>query len=264
MAASWRHYLRLHKKKARQEEQKCIVEGVRLCREALRSEWEIEVAFTTEEFTQSPHWTQFQDFFQHRKIPWRVIKEAYFQRLADTETPQGILLIVRTPRFSPERFNWDKAAFVVVLEGIRDPGNLGTLIRTADWFGANAVALSEDCVDPHNPKVLRASMGSIFHLPVFEIGDLTTAVPHLKEHHFYVVAATLNGRKVLHRTHFRKPIALILGSEAQGVSPAVEQMCDLTVRIWKYGEADSLNVGVAGGVLMHHIAMQIFSSTSKR
>lgn len=260
MSLSWKHYLPLLKKKKRHEAGKCLVEGVRLCREALVSQWEIEVAFVTQAFVESEHWTAFEDTFRHRNTKWRVLADQQFKRLSDTETPQGILLVMNIPRDRYRRPGLRRASFVLLLDGIRDPGNLGTLIRTADWYGVNAIILSQDSVDPYNPKVLRSSMGSIFHTPVYFSENLADDAVSLKENRFWIVAAAVNGKKVLQTTHFKKPVALVLGSEAHGINAALQNRADLTVRIWKYGQAESLNVAIAGGVVMHHVAAQIFDT----
>lgn len=167
MSTGWRQYVPLQKKRKRQEEGKCIIEGVRLCHEGLLSGWETEVAFVTEAFTQSEHWEQFQELLKLKKIGWQLLPRQHFNRLADTDTPQGVLMVMKIPSYRPDQLHFSNAGFVLLLQGIRDPGNLGTIIRTADWYGAGAVILSWDCVDPFNPKVLRGTMGSIFHLPVY-------------------------------------------------------------------------------------------------
>lgn len=258
MAATWKQYSKLLNKKYRQQERKFLTEGVRLCHEALLSDWEIETAFITREFSESSNWFQIQELLKQKKAPYRVLESSQFKRLTDTDSPQGIVLVVRMPGRSVTQINLRKAAFIVLLQGVHDPGNMGTIIRTADWYGVNAVLLSEDCVDPFNPKVLRSTMGSIFHIPVMYIPDLAHTINELKQHHFRVVATSITRGKIVHHTQFRKPIALILGGEAMGVSPDTVNRADVTVRIWKYGQADSLNVAVAGAILMDRIATNIF------
>lgn len=260
MNTGWRQYLTLQKKKKRQEEGKCIIEGVRLCHEALLSDWETETAFVTEAFTQSDHWGQFQELFRLKKIPWQLLPQQHFKRLADTDTPQGVLMILKIPSYPPDQLNFSSAGFVVLLQEIRDPGNLGTIIRTADWYGAGAVILSRDCVDPFNPKVLRGTMGSIFHLPVYSVSDLAEGICQLKEKRFQVVTSSLSGDRVLHKTQFKPPVALVLGGEAEGISADLQKLADINVRIRNYGNAESLNVAIAGGVFMDHIAAQISKS----
>lgn len=258
MTVSWKYYAKLRQKKYRQQEGKFLVEGVRICREALLSDWQIEAAFVAQNFPESEHWLQFEELFKQRQIPYRVLAAAQFQRLADTETPQGIVLAIKIPQRELSQLNLRKAEFVVMLQGVRDPGNLGTIIRTADWYGVNAILLSDDCVEPYNPKVVRSTMGSIFHVPVVRLVNLHKALNVLKKHHFRIIATSVTHGKVVHRVQFKKPVALILGGEVSGVSPHLLDSADLTVRIWKYGKAESLNVAVAGGILMDRIAESIY------
>lgn len=251
-------YVKLLQKKHRAAEKKFIVEGVRICREALISDWPVEIAFVTEYFSRSTAWDEFNQYFRQKRIPFKVLKDSDFKKLSDTQTPQGVLLIMQ---FRPEpqrQINLKKARFVLAVESVRDPGNLGTIIRTAEWFGADALYLSDDCVDPFNPKVIRSTMGAIFQIPVLAVPDLYALIRELKANHFYIVVSTVRGDKLLHQAHFRKPVALILGGEAQGVSASVEKSANLSVRIWKFGTSESLNVAVAGGILMNHIAVELF------
>lgn len=258
MGLTWRNYLPLKKNKSRQEMRMCIVEGTRLCQEALTSGWEIEAAFATEAFVQSDRWTNFEDTFRYQKIEWRTLSDGNFNKLADTDTPQGILMVMRIPETHFRRPNWQRSKFVLALEGIRDPGNMGTLIRSADWYGVDTILLSPDCVDAYNPKVLRGSMGSIFRLRVFTTENFTETLSEMKTDNFWLVAGSLSAKKILQDTHFRKPVALILGNEAHGISMETQRIADLTVKIWKFGQAESLNVGTAGSVFLHHIAGEIF------
>ena len=258
MGLTWRNYLPLKKAKSRREMGLFIVEGVRMCQEALVSGWEIEAAFATEDFVESSHWTEFEDTFLHRKISWRTLSDANFRKLADTDTPQGILMIMRIPKEFGQKPSWQRAKFVLALESIRDPGNMGTLIRSADWYGVTALLLSQDCVDPFNPKVLRGSMGSAFRMRIYATDNFPGTLREMKEANFWLVAGSLSGKKILQDTHFRKPVGLILGNEAHGISSEVEKIADMSVKIWRYGQAESLNVATAGTVFLHHITNEIF------
>ena len=258
MSESWKKYLPLTKKKGRTESRQFIVEGVRLCKEALLSDWEIEIAYATEAFRNSEHWSEMAEYLRQRNIPVRVISPQNFKKLCDTQTPQGILLVVNQKYPSIDKINLSKRKFALLLDGIRDPGNMGTIIRTADWFGVDTLLLSPDCVDPFNPKAIRASMGSIFHLPVFEVENLEKTIGALRNNHFFLIGASLTAQRPLHQVKLKKPVALVLGSEAEGIRPEILKKLDLTVRIWKFGEAESLNMAVAGGIFMNHIANQIF------
>ena len=259
MKEGWRQYLSLQTHKGRHKERKIIVEGVRLVREAFLSDWSIEKSFITENFSNSSQWPEFKEYFKQKKINFSIIQSKNFRELADTENPQGIIVIVKHPSTVPENQLY-KLDFILILQSIRDPGNLGTLIRTADWFNTKAIILSHDCVDFFNSKVLRSSMGSIFHLPVLESNDLKKTIKKLKQNNFQIVATSLNAANVLEDINFIKPVVLILGGEANGVSADIVALANIDTRIWKYGKAESLNVAIAGAILMNHIANVINKS----
>jgi len=259
MSKSWKEYKKLRQKKYREEWRLFIVEGIRLCREALLSDWEVKAAFLSQEFTEQPAFNEFQEYFRQRKITPRYLSPTHFKQLSDTETPQGILLVMRISEGQfAEKIRFRNKKFILLLDGIRDPGNMGTLLRTADWFGVQLVISSPDSVDFFSPKVVRASMGSIFHLPVVQSHNLSETVQMLQEHNFHITATAIQSRQKLENLTPHPPIGLILGGEAQGVSPRLQQMANSTVQIRKFGEAESLNVAVAGGILLHHFAQHVF------
>ncbi len=264
MSKSWKEYKKLRQKKYREEWRLFIAEGIRLCREALLSDWEVEAAFVSKEFTEQPAFNEFREYFLQRKITHRLLGSAHFQQLSDTETPQGILLVMRIPEgHSIENIRFRNKKFILLIDGIRDPGNMGTLLRTADWFGVDLVISSPDSVDFFSPKVVRASMGSIFHLPVVQSPDLPETVKLLQAHNFLIIATAVQSRKKLEEAAAHPPLGLVLGGEAQGVSPRLQQMANRTVQIRKFGEAESLNVAVAGGIVLHHFARQVFRREKK-
>jgi TrmH family RNA methyltransferase len=143
------------------------------------------------------------------------------------------------------------AHLVVACDRITDPGNLGTILRTCDWFGTDTVLLNEGCVSLYNDKVVRSTAGSIFHLQVFENIDLDIVLPNLKSEGFKVIATALNG-KMLKACSLPEKIVFLLGNEAQGVNPQLIQQADAVVSISRYGQAESLNVGIACGIFLEH------------
>ncbi|MCB0296626.1 MAG: RNA methyltransferase [Calditrichaeota bacterium] len=260
MSQSWKTYLSLLKKKKRQEAGMFMVEGLRICRDALASGWAVEAVFATEAFAASSAGEAFREMLRQHGWEWQLLAPGNFRRLAETESPQGILLVMRLPAEDAllSGSGWMQAGFLLVLQGVRDPGNLGTIIRSADWFGVDGIILSGDCVDPYNPKVLRGTMGSIFHVPLAVAPELTETLTRLKQHGFRMYASAVEGAQAVPEIQFRKPLALILGNEAHGVSGELFALSDQTVRIEQYGRAESLNVGIAGAVLLAHIAGQIY------
>jgi TrmH family RNA methyltransferase len=254
----WRNYTSLLSKKGRLKEKKVIIEGIRMAREALFSMWPIESAFITESFSQKPEWAEFNLHFQQKNISFSKLNEKSFNRLSETEHPQGILLIAKIPDYSVKIKKSEKLDFVLLLHDIHDPGNMGTIIRTADWFNVNAIFSSQDCVEALNSKVIRSSMGSIFRIPVIEVQDLREKIGDLKNNHFTIVSSSLKTTLDYRESKFKKPVALILGSEATGVTPEIDTLSDVKIKIRKYGKAESLNVALAGAILLNHLASQIY------
>ncbi len=254
--ASWKSYTQLLKKNKRAEHRQFLVEGVRLSQEALASGWEIEAIFLGESFLESPQYPAMERLLGQQSVPVTVISDNNLKKLCDTQTPQGIVFVVNQP--SPPAANYSQQRFVLLLDGLRDPGNLGTLIRSAHWFGVDGIYCSQDCVDPYNGKVLRGTMGSIFHVPVFTDRDLSAVVSDLQESGMPVLASSLETRHSMDEITIGDRIALILGGEARGVSRELQTLADSTVRIPPVGNAESLNVSVAGGIFMHQIAKHLF------
>jgi len=256
----WKYYTALLSKKGRLREKKIIIEGARLVREALFSKWPIECAFVTESYTRKLEWNEFKSYFEQKKINCSKLNEKIFKKLSQTEHPQGILIIAEVPHFKVKIKNNESLDLVLLLQGIRDPGNMGTIIRTADWFNVNAIFSSRDCVEVLNSKVIRSSMGSIFRIPVIEVQDLRKKTTELKKNRFTIVSSTLKPTLDYKKSILRKPIALILGSEASGISPEIESLSDVKLKIPKYGKAESLNVALAGAILLNQLASHIYDT----
>jgi TrmH family RNA methyltransferase len=148
-----------------------------------------------------------------------------------------------------------KMKHVLVLDRIQDPGNLGTMIRTADAAGFDTVLLGKGTVDPFNAKVVRATQGSLFHVNVRAV-DLLETLPELKSEGFHVYGTALAKATSYEQVDFKDKVALVIGNEAQGVHNDVLDLCDTRVHIPVLGDAESLNAAVAAGILMYRIALQ--------
>ncbi|MCK5738021.1 RNA methyltransferase [bacterium] len=201
--------------------------------------------------TETPAFEAILAEYLERQIPCYEIDTAARRRLSDTVSSPGIFasLEMKKPEFSETDFAED--VLLVAVENLADPGNLGTIIRTADWFGATALLLGTGTVDCYNPKVVRATMGSLFHLPIFNNLNLTELLPELRCQKFTSYAAVLDGDPLPATPGTGRRI-LVLGSESHGISPELAQHCDFLVRIPGRGPAESLNVSVAAGVLLYH------------
>lgn len=176
--------------------------------------------------------------------------------LSERDTSQGL-----TATFALRELSWSldelapilaaRPALVLLLDQLQDPGNLGTLIRTADAVGAAAVILIEPCVDPFDPKTVRGSMGSLFNVPLVRTGDVPTLFDWLHSHDLQPVGADVHQGKIWGQDLWRGSVGLILGNEARGLSEDVYEYVKTWVRLPIAGKAESLNVAVAGGVLMY-------------
>jgi TrmH family RNA methyltransferase len=145
---------------------------------------------------------------------------------------------------------------LVLLDNIRDPGNMGTIIRTADAAGCAGVVVSDGCADIYNPKVLRSTMGSIFHLPVCHGGSITEMMQLIKQRGFLLCASHLEGSVSIYEADLSGNTALIIGSEAEGISGETAAKADLLVKIPMAGRAESLNASVAAGIMMFEAMRQ--------
>ncbi|MGD8351745.1 MAG: RNA methyltransferase [Nitrospirota bacterium] len=228
-----------------------MVEGPHLVESALEAGAEIGQAFVAERF-KAP-----------RGLPGRLarsgaevfeITERVLHKLSGTEAPQGILAVVSLEPAGLGSIR-ESAGPVVVLDGVGDPGNAGTIIRTADAAGASAVIVLEGTCDPFGQKALRASSGSIFNIPVVHAGRKTVA-EELRGKGMRIVATTLDAGLSVFEAELGGKVALVFGSETKGVSPELRRAADISVRIPLRGRAESLNVASAAAVVLYEAVRQ--------
>lgn len=177
------------------------------------------------------------------------------ERVADTVTPQPVLAVVRTPETRPEEA-LGRATFVVVLAEVRDPGNTGAIVRAADAAGADAVVCCRGTADPYNPKTVRASAGSVLHLPLIEGGPAPEVLDDLGRRGLRRVAAVAHGGRPHTGADLRPPLAIVLGNEAGGLAGDLAAGLDEAVTIELAGKAESLNVSLAAAVLCFEVRRQ--------
>lgn len=190
-----------------------------------------------------------------KKAECFVVSDNLFSVLSDTKNPQGIIAVCRKMSYDINRII-KKDGFYVIAEEMNDPGNLGTVIRTAHAAGADGVILSKGSVDLYNPKVLRSTMGSVFKIPVIQNADLAQVTDLMKKSGISIYAAHLKGKKLLYELDLKKGCAFMLGNEARGLSDKAADMCDELVKIPMPGNAESLNASVAAAVLIYEMVRQ--------
>ncbi|HHY82395.1 MAG TPA: RNA methyltransferase [Clostridiales bacterium] len=235
-------------KKFRDSEKLFIAEGRKMVAEALLSDYEVELLVFSESFSELlPIETE------DRAVRRLVVKDSLFGSLSDTQTPQGILAVIKQKSFDLKEEIGKDRSFLVILDGVKDPGNLGTIIRTVDAAGGNGVVLINDCVDPYNPKAVRSTMGSIFRVPVYQADDTEGLLDDLSREGYHIAASHLDGSNVFTWAGGYSKTALVIGSESHGISLTVKQKAHSLIKIPMVGGAESLNASVAAGILIYEI-----------
>ncbi len=195
----------------------------------------------------------------HRDNPGirgEVVSDGTFKKLSDTMTPQGIMAIVKKPEHGKEQVFESGSGLFLVLEGIQDPGNLGTMIRTGEAAGVHAVIMDRNTADLYSPKVVRSTMGSIYRLPCIYTDDLKKTVTDMKEKGIKVYAADLKGDRYYHETEYAEKTAFLIGNEGNGLSQEILSLSDIRVKIPMEGKTESLNAAVAAAILMYAYVSQ--------
>lgn len=246
-------YLRsLKLKKFRDQEKKFLVEGFRLTSEAVSSHFTVELLVHTSEFARNPEHAKLIEDCRKRKVEVAEVSRRDLDSFADTVTSQGVAALVqqRQHRLEDLSRSAQRPHVIVALDAVSEPGNAGTIIRTADWFGVSAVLMGRGGVELYNPKVVRSTMGSLFHLPIVTEADLNELLKKLHEQGFTVIAADVDAKQSYDEIPIPEKAVIIFGNEAHGLSSEISSQIVHRVTIRRLGNAESLNVGVACGVLL--------------
>ncbi|MEG0797986.1 MAG: RNA methyltransferase [Acidaminococcaceae bacterium] len=237
-------------KKHRGDREEFIVEGVRSTEEALRSHWRIIMVFVDPEAEDAPRFGQLVQELEAEDIQLYEVPPEIMRRLTDTESPSGILAVVERRGYDLSDFSEMAEGTLLVLDGVRDPGNVGTIIRTADAAGVAGLVMLPDCADVFAPKTVRATMGSLFHVPiVVEVGT-EELVTWCRQNKWTLWSSTLEGASSIYEAPMVPKTVLVVGNEASGVSAGIIAQSDQKVCIPMLGDAESLNVAMATGVML--------------
>jgi TrmH family RNA methyltransferase len=226
-----------------------VVEGVRLAEEALQAGWQPQLVLYTEDL--SERGLTLVEGWQSQSVPVEVVSPHVMQAASDTQTPQGILLVLPMQALPIPA----KLDFALILDQMRDPGNLGTLLRTAAAAGAGAVFLPPGTVDAFSPKVVRAAMGAHFHLSIQTL-TWEAIEAQCKLYHLQVFLAAAGDGTAYTQADFRQPLALLIGGEAHGAGERAHQLATTAVHIPMPGKAESLNAAVAAAILSFEVVRQ--------
>lgn len=225
-----------------------LVEGLRMFTEIPKN-LHVET-FATEEFYEK-HKALFSD------ISYELVSEHVFNTIADTKTPQGVISIVKRLHYTLEDVTKGACPLIMALENLQDPGNLGTILRTSEGAGVTGILMSKETVDVYNPKVVRATMGSIFRIPFLYVENLTETVEILQKQNFRGYSAHLQGKNFFDYD-YRNPTIFCIGNEGNGLSKELSEATNYKIKIPMLGKVESLNAATASTVLMYEAMRQRF------
>ncbi len=237
------------KKSLRDQRKLCVLEGTRLLEEAIQAAWQPEFGFYC-----TGQQERISEIVQQLSAMGAEMEEVPLELLsyvADTSNPQGVIVVFRQQSL-PLPADPD---FILILDAIRDPGNLGTTLRSAAAAGVNLVILTEDCADPFSPKVLRSGMGAQFHLPISAL-SIPEIIGYCDSHRIQIFIADSNNGESCWKQNYQAPLALVIGNEANGPSVAFQSPHTQNTKIPMPGGFESLNAAVAAGVLLFEVVRQ--------
>ena len=185
-----------------------------------------------------------------------MLTDTVFAHASDTKTPQGVLCVVRQKSYKLEDLLKGEKRHLLVLDNLQDPGNMGTIVRTAEGAGVTGVIMSRDCVDIYNPKTIRSTMGSIYRMPFYYAEDILKAIRKIKDAGIKVYAAHLDGEKSYDEEDYAFSCAFLIGNEGNGLREETSKMADHYIIIPMSGEVESLNAAIAASVLMFEVKRQ--------
>tara|TARA_Y100000590_G_scaffold460630_1_gene620367 strand:+ start:116 stop:874 length:759 start_codon:yes stop_codon:yes gene_type:complete len=232
-------------KKNRRKYNKVVLEGFRLIEEAIKSNLELEYICLTKEINLK---IKNNKLFKNQKI--NIITDKECQLISNTKNSQGILALASINRYSNNIIQNIKNENIIILDGVKDPGNLGTILRNCAWYGIKSIILTENSIDPFNSKCIRSGMGAHFYLENIIKDNSQNIIDYLLKNHFTIIIADLNGQN-LDNININNKWALVLGSEAHGVNPIYHNFSKVTID--KFGDIESLNVSVASGILLNEL-----------
>lgn len=242
---------KLKEKKYRDKNNMFIVEGIRFVEEAIKSCFIIKYIFISEEINDNH---RVRDMLNNvdSQVKLYSVSSDILKTLCNTENPQGIIAIVENRNIILK----DEEGFLIFVDKVQDPGNMGTIIRTAHAAGALGIILRKGTVDVFNEKTLRSTMGSIFHVPIIYDKDIEY-LNELKNKDYRIISSYLQTDKNFYDLNLKQKVVLVVGNEGNGISDEVIDISDELVRLPMPGNAESLNVAVCAGIMMYEVVRQI-------
>ena len=246
----------IKKKKARDADNIYVVEGIRMFKEVPIEE--LKEVYVSESFYKKER-DVVEEVLKGSGIKPELLADMVYAHISDTKSPQGILCVVHRKEHTLKQImgiSKEGAAHMIVLEHLQDPGNLGTIFRTAEAAGVTGIILDKECVDIYNPKTIRSTMGAIYRVPFVYVDDLHLAINKLKEKDISVYAAHLEESVDYDEPDYTKGCAFLIGNEGNGLMKETADLADSYIKIPMAGQVESLNAAVAATVLMFEVSRQ--------
>ena len=247
-----KHVKKLKEKKYRDESQEFIIEGIKLVKEAIEEKANIKQIIICDNCENSGIIPK-DLMYEIAKYNCVYVTENILKTMSDVNAPQGIMAIIgRNNKEKDIDYSQD---IIVALDDIQDPGNLGTILRTVDSIGLNQILVSKGTADCYNPKVVRSTMGAIFRIRIIECEDLEQTLKETQKNNFKLIVSSLQTNNSLYDIDFDKKV-IIIGNEANGVEPQIQEMADEKIKIPMLGKTESLNASVATGIILYEYVRQ--------
>lgn len=241
--------LLMKKARERKKEKVFVVEGMKMFLEA--PEKSLVSVYVAESFLEKPE--HLKGLEGHH---YEIVKDSVFREVSDTQTPQGILAVVRMPEYTINDLLCEDRTHLLILDSVQDPGNLGTMVRTGEGAGITGIIMNRTTVDLFNPKTIRSTMGSIYRVPYLIAEDLPLLLHQLKEKGVDLYAAHLKGTASYDAFDYTKPCGFLIGNEGNGLSEEVAACAGSYLRIPMEGRVESLNAAVSAALLMYECRRQ--------
>ncbi|NLV91140.1 MAG: RNA methyltransferase [Firmicutes bacterium] len=249
---------KLLRKKGRLQAQRCLLEGTRLVEDAILSQAEMDTVFVSEELVGTDGGEEFIQRLKasRPKVQWYQVPREIIAALSETKTPQGVVAVAKIPEGSLRQALEGPNPLVLIADQVRDPGNLGTMIRTAAGAGCTGVVMTKGTVDPFSGKVLRSTMGSLWRIPIAYDIEYEELLEQLQQVGCSLVVADAQGRVPYFASDFTGSCGIVIGNEAKGPSPLLNHRAEAVVSIPLHHNVESLNAAVAAAVLLFEAAKQ--------
>lgn len=242
----------LKEKKYRDIHQMYLVEGYRIVEDAIKSKMDIVTVVISSNFIKSDKENELLDSLEEVCNDILIVPDYIFEAISNTKNPQGICICIKIKKYTLDEL---LGGGVIILDNISDPGNLGTIIRTSEAANFSGIIISKKSTDPYSPKATRATMGSIFRMPIV-IDDISSSIEYLKENEYSIYASTLDKSNDIYSVNFNKKAAFVIGNEAIGIRNDVIDNCTGRIKIPMPGEAESLNAASAASIIIYEYLRQ--------